>query len=286
MGMGAAVKVALQLYKEGFFNEIKSVIDMGAQEIHLEYEDFEYYCKSVSLDFESNIFSGLFDPLGPRRVPSREFWKLLGIEKIDSLDLDPKYGPFRVDLNFPLADEELKGRYDLVTDFGNNEHPFNVAEAYRTMHRLCGVDGYLWIEQNVYNGNGFFNFDQSFFEGMAAANGYSIAYSAYIVGSGSMKQYFIPASKELLAKLDLNRVDYVGITYIFRKRSDKDFKFYYQGNADKPRELFKVDLLPDRLPAERLYIPIQQADTLKTISFKNLVVELMMRIWGKAKFWA
>ena len=130
------------------------------------------------------------------------------------------------------------------------------------------------------------NFDLSFFEGMAAANGYSIAYSAYIVGSGSLKQYFIPASKELLAKLDLNRVDYVGITYIFRKTSDKDFKFYYQGNADKPRELFKVDLLPDRLPAERLYIPIQQADTLKTISFKNLVVELMMRIWGKAKFWA
>ena len=78
----------------------------------------------------------------------------------------------------------------------------------------------------------------------------------------------------------------MGITYIFRKTSDKDFKFYYQGNADKPRELFKVDLLPDRLPAERLYIPIQQADTLKTISFKNLVVELMMRIWRKAKFWA
>ena len=101
-----------------------------------------------------------------------------------------------------------------------------------------------------------------------------------------MKQYFIPASKELLGKLDLNRVDYVGITYIFRKRSDKAFKFYYQGNADTPRESFKVDLLPDRLPAERLYIPIQQADTLKTISFKNLVVELMMRIWGKAKFWA
>ena len=102
--------------------------------------------------------------MGPRRVPSKEFWKLLGIETIDSLDLDPKYGAFGVDLNFPLADEELKGRYDLVTDFGNNEHPFNVAEAYRTMHRLCGVDGYLWIEQNVYNGNGFFNFDQTFFE--------------------------------------------------------------------------------------------------------------------------
>ena len=66
------------------------------------------------------------------------------------------------------------GKYDLVTDFGNNEHPFNFIEAFITMHKLCKEKGYLMISQNIFKGNGFVNFDISFFENFAAVNNYSI----------------------------------------------------------------------------------------------------------------
>ena len=42
--------------------------------------------------------------------------------------------------------------------------------------KLCKKNGYMWIYQSVNNGNGFFNFDISFFEGFAAANKLGIVY--------------------------------------------------------------------------------------------------------------
>ena len=39
--------------------------------------------------------------------------------------------------------------------FGNNEHVFNVGEAYKTMFKLTKKNGLIWIRQSVYNGNGF-----------------------------------------------------------------------------------------------------------------------------------
>ena len=43
---------------------------------------------------------------------------------------------FIADLNYPVNEQLNLNQYDLVTDFGNNEHPFNVAESYRSMHSL------------------------------------------------------------------------------------------------------------------------------------------------------
>ena len=42
-------------------------------------------------------------------------------------------------------------KFDLVTDFGNNEHVFNVGQAYKNMYQLCkkkwlyvDISGCLW----------------------------------------------------------------------------------------------------------------------------------------------
>ena len=42
----------------------------------------------------------------------------------------------KIDLNYPIEDQTEFEKYDLVTDLGNNEHPFNTVESYKTMHKL------------------------------------------------------------------------------------------------------------------------------------------------------
>ena len=82
-----------------------------------------------------------------------------------------------------------------MTDFGNNEHVFNVGEAYRTMYNLTKKDGFIWIFQSVFGGNGFFNFDASFFEGYAAANNLSIVHSCYLIYPSEYEQIVVPCNK-------------------------------------------------------------------------------------------
>lgn len=71
------------------------------------------------------------------RTSTKEFWKLLGFTNTVCLDINGQHDSIYCDLNFPFDDINHIGKYDLVTDFGNNEHPFNVVEAYKTMHKLC-----------------------------------------------------------------------------------------------------------------------------------------------------
>jgi hypothetical protein len=197
MGMTSSVKVAIEFKKAGLFDNLTSVMDMGAQEVHMNYEDFTFVLDSYGIEYDPAAFQNLRNYPASPRLSTKPFWRALGFEVTDSLDIDPAHNSIQCDLNMPFEDRAYWGKYDLVTDFGNNEHPFNVAEAYRTMHRLCRQNGYMWVNQAVVNGNGYFNFDVAFFEGMAAANNYSIAYAAFVVTT-KHGQYHIPCSKDLL----------------------------------------------------------------------------------------
>jgi len=151
------------------------------------------------------------------------------VEKVDYVDLNGEHGALTPDLNVPLTDQSLVGSYDLVTDQGTNEHVFNVAEAYRTMHRLAKVGGLLVNVQAVFRGNGYFLYDCSFFEGLAQANQYQILFASYIVtlpgegDPGDLDEFHIPASADLLDVIDWSRVSNIGICYVFRKARDAEF---------------------------------------------------------------
>ena len=86
----------------------------------------------------------------------------LDIEKLSRDNKKDEENCFIADLNYPVNEQLNLNQYDLVTDFGNNEHPFNVAESYRSMHSLTKQNGYMFVAQNYINGNGFYNFDFPF----------------------------------------------------------------------------------------------------------------------------
>ena len=91
------------------------------------------------------------------------------------------------------------------------------------MHKLTKVNGLMIIVQNLYNGNGYFNFDEGFVRGIAASNSYDIINCSYIIASnektssGTFYEYHIPMSKKLFDVLNLTKIRSVGICAVFKK---------------------------------------------------------------------
>ena len=223
MGVGVSVlRLACEFYARGYFADSQAVMDMGAQTLHGEVKDILAVVDSYGLKLDSLALSA------DRRASV--LWKSFGFKKADRIDILNELDAIFVDLNEPLTRKELASKYDLVTDFGNNEHPFNVAEAYRTMHRMCKPSGKLWVVQSLIGGNGFYNFDPSFFESLAAVNGYKILHCCLVVSTPSGDQLMLPMSMELLDMLQLRASSEISLSYVFERDplQDKDFVFPLQ----------------------------------------------------------
>ena len=236
MGLGpAAVKLYLELWQRGLFEKIDSVVDVGSQELHLKQSEFEKLVQEAGIPgIDQSEFPDIEKWPAHPRCSAKAFYRLLGVDEYSCIDLNAELGAIPLDLNDPLEDESLYGQFDLVTDHGCNEHAFNIAEAYRSMHRLCRNQGLMISCQGVWNTNGYYFFDLSFFEGLAAANDYKILFSSYVVGlesaeAGSYHQFHVPLSRPLLDALDKSKVKSLGICYVFQKQNEEEFQLPYQG---------------------------------------------------------
>lgn len=292
MGLGpAAVKLNLELWQRGIFKNIESVIDIGSQEIHLKKAHFEELIQAAGIyDYDKKGFDNLANWPGYPRCSSRALYEMLGIKEYSCIDLNGQHGAVSLDLNFPLQDASLYNKYDLVTDHGSNEHVFNVAEAYRTMHRLCKKQRLIVIMQNVYRGNGYYTFDSSFFEGLAATNNYRIIFSSYVIdinaaniSQDASSQYHIPLSHELLEALDWSKqtIGGIGICYVMQKQTNDDFKYPYQGlflSQVQNNYGYQIQFLPN--PPSRTYLPLILLESVPT---KQLLKKLSERLIQKSK---
>ncbi len=256
------LSLAAELKKNGVFKDVHNMMDMGTKTLRVHYNDLENLFDQLGMKFDKKKFSFLKKFPKGKRITNELFWDELKI-KYNCLDINEEKGSEFVDLNYPFNNKNHLGKYDLVMDTGNNEHIFNVAEAYKTMYNLTKPGKFMWIFQSVYNGNGFFQYDIPFFEGFAAANKLNIIYGAYVIGTEDYGQFLIPADKDLFNTLDLNKCQSVYITYIFRKNFNSAFNYNYQYNLkDKAKAPFRVNYVTKRFPPERYYI---QSKTLKAI---------------------
>ena len=132
------------------------------------------------------------------------------------------------------------------------------------------------VMQGVYGSNGFHYYDLSFFEGIAAANGYTIIYSSYyIVPVTRQDNYHIPLSLELLEVLDWAKVKQIGICYVMQKQNDSsDFHYPYQYHTNREEvQGYSLQFLP--VPPSRAYLPL--ARTLESTSTKEVLRHLAGR---------
>ena len=256
------LEIILELNSRGYFKNKKSVIDMGDQDVNVKFDDLIELLKQGNISFNESEFNiAKKFPTRPR-VSSSQIWRTLGFETTNRMDIEEiererKIGEvIKHDLNFPFTNENHIKKYSLVTDFGNNEHPFNIYETYRTMHNLCAKEGNLIIFNSIFGGNGFYNFDLSYFENIAAVNEYSVIFS---------KLFFInkndyistPINKDLLKLINLNNIENIYVFYLMRKQSDNDFKIPYQGfgSSFPPKEKYKLQSINKYISPEKYYIP-------------------------------
>ena len=243
MGLGVApIQNILELKNLGYFKNMESVLEIGSQELHMKKEDLKELFEINGL--EKNLVEEFPDiknwPFSPR-CSSKHLYKALGLDDYSSIDLNGEHGAIVYDLNKPFDDKSLFNKFDITTDFGSCEHVFNISECYNTMHKLTKPGGYLIIAQATVKGNGFFTFDESFYEGIAAANGYKIIYSSYFVQTGektengSFHEFHIPRNSKLLNVLDHVKLRNpekntgIGIYGVFQKVNDDKFHMPQQG---------------------------------------------------------
>tara|TARA_B100000700_G_C14872554_1_gene774106 strand:+ start:87 stop:1028 length:942 start_codon:yes stop_codon:yes gene_type:complete len=247
MGLSLAnIQNILELKNLGYFKNSNSVIEIGSQELHINMLDLKELFEIAGLDKNlidtfPNVKNWPFSP----RCSSKHLYKALGINNYESIDINGEHEALVHDLNKPFEDKSKFNKFDIVTDFGSCEHVFNIAECYKTMHKLTKPGGYLIIAQATIKGNGFFTFDESFYEGIAAANGYKIIYSSYYIKTGnktkngSWYEFHIPRNEELLNVLDYGKLrpkdsrstydSGISIYGVFQKINDDEFKMPYQG---------------------------------------------------------
>tara|TARA_B100000989_G_C19531918_1_gene470536 strand:- start:2434 stop:3276 length:843 start_codon:yes stop_codon:yes gene_type:complete len=257
------ITLALELKKRGFFKDINEIYDLGTKELRISFNDLKNKFKEYNIKFNSNKFIELKKFPKGKRISTKFFWQNIGINNYFCSDINNEKKSKFLDLNFKSS---FKKQYELVNDFGNNEHVFNVTQAYENMYNLCKKNGYMWIVQSLYNGNGFFNFDPSYFEGMAAANNLSITHSAFVVNQDTYKQFFIPCDKELLKSVDLNNIINIDMTFIFKKNTNKKFRFYYQYNLNNKSKPFKMVFDHHEHFAEKFYVPSKSKKELKSLA--------------------
>ena len=241
MGIGiSSAQILLELKSAGHFSNISSICDMGATEIHINKKDLkDLFLKTDEKTINSieNIPNVNNWPNKTPRSSAKNLYEILTDLKLyKSIDLNGLYDSIKHDLNYSFTDEQYLNKFDLVTDFGSCEHVFNIAEAYKTMHKLTKINGLMIVSQNLYNGNGYFNFDEGFVRGIAASNDYDIINCSYVIvsndktPSGTLFEYHIPMSKKLFNVLNLNKIRSLGICAVFKKKSDNKFIYPYQGD--------------------------------------------------------
>ena len=276
------LKKIFDYIKEKKFENIKTALDFGDQDLNMSFEDLIENFKKNKVIYKEKKFEALKEFPKRPRVPSSTLWLTLGFIEADRVDITKisrrqeniaDGTVYEMDLNYKLNKENMSKKYQLVTDFGNNEHVFNLGEA-------CEKNGLIWTIQNLYGANGYYNFDLSYFEAMAASNQYLIEDSFMIIKKfNTMK--LMPIDDNVFKNNDLNNLDEIQVSYLFRKQNDDSFKFPYQGLGDTPiRDKFYklINNTEVKYDLKRFYIP-RKVDQINT---KVLLNEIIKRI--KKKF--
>ena len=290
----SCLQAILGLWGDGHFNEKNSVLEIGSQELHIPMKDFDQAMRAYAVpgyDREN------FEPWGwETRGVCRfadELYHLLGFKEYRCFDLNAENNAIAHDLNTAFEDESHWNAYDLVTDFGCAEHMFNVSEVYRTMHRACRPGGVFLHCQQMHGGNGYYLFEPSFYEDLAAANGYEILYSAvHLTADVQAKDagnysWIVPVSNELLDTLDWTKLSSISLMYAMRKREDADFKLPYQGKYMS--QVYKnsgydlASLSTYRRPS-RIYVPVNEPhERISSREFKRVCKAYFKRKLGLGK---
>jgi len=157
------------LHKCAALTDIKSVCDLGLQELICKHQD--------AYDKTTKLFAELCGEPDVSLLDCRssaDMWRRLKRE-IVSLDVvGSDASMLRFDLNSESVPDHLKGHFDLVTNAGTTEHVFNQANCFEVVHDLTKINGIMAhvVPFAGYDNHGLFKYTMKFFTRIAKANDY------------------------------------------------------------------------------------------------------------------
>lgn len=125
------------------------------------------------------------------------------------------------DLNRHAPGPNLRGRFDMVLNFGTTEHVFNQFAAFQTIHDLAKPGGTIYHDLPMagFFDHAFFRYDPLFFRSLIAANDYTLVAQQFSTG------YPKPSTSEMRKNgLTVESFHDVGIEVIIRKMQDTPFR--------------------------------------------------------------
>jgi len=168
MGIGVPVFYLYHhLRQNSYFNNFKSVIELGSQDITVDREHI------------SQLLEHLFGYTLTQETPvtAKILYQSMGLELHQCIDADGRHNALVFDLNKDI--QQVYGfteQFDLVTNHGTTEHCFDQYRCFMNIHNLCAVGG-LMIHVLPIQGflnHGLYNYQPSFFYNLAAANHYKV----------------------------------------------------------------------------------------------------------------
>ncbi|MCX8108700.1 MAG: class I SAM-dependent methyltransferase [Verrucomicrobiae bacterium] len=167
-----AARLLLLAAREGV--SFKRCLTLGRQHYYVGNRETRRALREAGYDPDKfpEIYQGEY---GSRYA--EPFFKILGAERVDSLDASPIENATIVhDLNLPIPDE-LKNCFDVVYDGGTLEHVFNFPMAIKNAMEAVKPGGRLFLHTtgNNYFGHGFYQFSpELFYRVLSDQNGYQV----------------------------------------------------------------------------------------------------------------
>jgi hypothetical protein len=197
MGIGSGdLACLISLRRGNLLSRSGAVAEIGAQQLAKSFLRDQTAIKEVAEHFgvrEPFPFAQLDEPgpAGPELLDAnapfaRAFWRWLGFDYL-AIDIDGSPDSVALDLNHDQVPPSLKGRYNLVTNFGTTEHVANQLNAFKIIHELTALNG-LMIHSLPAQGHfnhGLVNYNPKFFWMLARSNGYKWIHVDYHLGQAS-----------------------------------------------------------------------------------------------------
>jgi hypothetical protein len=276
MGIGLqALQLTLGLWQDGQLKNVKSVMEIGSQDIHAHQDHVAAALKRV------NNFSRKDDST----ITPSIFYSQLGIDRYQCIDADGRHGALVFDLNKDIGKEySYNEKFDLVTNHGTTEHCFDQYQAFRNIHNLC-VAGGLMIHALPFQGylnHGFYNYQPSFYKDLAAANGYALVGLFLNIHSDSGD--ISPYSDELMEYLHLSPGSNMLLLAVLQKITDDEFVIPFNGKYLEGNLLQIEDYRVTKqfFPGDRL----DRSTDVASMSIRRIAKLLINRILtGSSRLW-
>ena len=182
----AVVPLLMKEAKERAFSG--KILQLGRQDINFN-EDY-LVCMAKKMHF--NLHETDAEPLIPSKylhgksvITDTYFFKRLGASEVYSLDASDFEGAdFIHDLNVIPPPEELKGRFDLILNWGTMEHVFHLPNVLANIFDMLKLGGRVihFSPVNAYE-HGFYSFSPSFFTQYYLKNKFSLNQSLLFRGT-------------------------------------------------------------------------------------------------------